>query len=136
METYRVIHWVTPTKILGALFLAVALAVGHHCFYAHLSGQLVPSTDYHIAGSTLSRQQANVAIGTAFALLFKSALASAVATSFIQLFWRMLKTSKKPTLVSDADAVFSLLSNILELFKISVWRLRCILMTSVAVTFW
>lgn len=136
MAYTRHIHWATPANILGAFVLALAFAVGHHSFYKDLSGQPAPSGDYIIAGRTLSRQQTNIAAGTAFALLFKSAVAFAVATSYTQLFWRVLKTSKKATRVAEVDAACSLLGNLLDFFRLSTWRLRYVVLVPVAVIFW
>lgn len=136
MISPRHIHWVTPTNMLGAFVLALAFAVGHHSFYTYLSGQPTPSGGYTIAGRTLSRQQTNIAAGTAFALLFKSAIAFAVATSHTQLFWRVLKTSNKATRVAEVYAAYSLLGNLLEFFSLSTWRLRYVVLVPVAVIFW
>lgn len=49
MDSHRHIYWVTPAIILGPFVLAIALAVGHHCFYGHLAGQVAPTGNYSIA---------------------------------------------------------------------------------------
>lgn len=82
----RHIHWVTPTNISATLLAGIAFALGHHFFYARLSGQNAPTGSYEFAGSRPSKQQVNIAVGTAFAFLVKSILAIAVGISYTQLF--------------------------------------------------
>lgn len=136
MKLYRHVYWATPTSILGAFALAVALAVGHHCFYAHLSSQLAPSGDYSIVGTSVSKQQYNIAAGTAFAFLFKSILAFAVATSYTQLFWHVMRRSKHGNRVADVDAAYSLSHDLFGFFRTSTWRRQYVMLVPVAVIFW
>lgn len=72
----RRIHWRAPTTIIAALLVALASAIGHHAFYSNLNDQLVNSDD------RLFTQQVNIAIGTAFAFLFRASLVIAVGASY------------------------------------------------------
>ncbi|KAM0714117.1 hypothetical protein Q7P37_011081 [Cladosporium fusiforme] len=132
----RHIHWVTPTTILFALLAGLAFALGHHFFYARLSGQPAPVGYHQIRGLKRSKQQVNIAVGTAFAFLVKTALAIAIAASYMQLFWRLLKTSKKPTLLPDVDTAFSLLQDFTALCRWSSWRKQYIILTPIALICW
>ena len=115
-------HWQAPATILIALICGVLFAVGHHLFYQSLAGNSAPSDEYNILGSSISKQQLNIAGGTAFALLVKTSLGVALTTIFIQLFWQAFtkRTSQEATLES-LDTVFDGLNNIYCLFKANVW---------------
>jgi hypothetical protein len=113
MTSHNGIYWLAPTQILATFAVAIALAIGHHYFYQHLSGQIAPTGSYTFGHFSMSKQQFNIAIGTAFAFAFKAVLAWALVSSYTQLFWRVVKTSSKVVRVGDADAAFSLLPDIL-----------------------
>jgi hypothetical protein len=113
MTSHNGIYWLAPTQILATFAVAIALAIGHHYFYQHLSGQIAPTGSYTFGHFSMSKQQFNIAIGTAFAFAFKAVLAWALVSSYTQLFWRVVKTSLKVVRVGDADAAFSLLPDIL-----------------------
>jgi len=55
MATWRGIHWVAPVTMLGSLLLAVALACGHHLFYARLDKTAVGSATYSFVGYNATR---------------------------------------------------------------------------------
>lgn len=60
------------------------LSLGHHLFYSNLAGTATPTGYYHaIAGSKISKQEFNTAIGTTFAFLVKAMLALAVSTAYV-----------------------------------------------------
>lgn len=129
-------HWTIPTKIILAFLAGVAIALGHHLFYQQLDGQIAPTGEYVFGRSQLSKQQFNIAVGTAFAFLVKSSLTLAITCSWIQLFWFVLKrTSTRPLLV-DMDHAFSLLQDIRVLFRFSMWHRDYILLIPVAIIFW
>jgi hypothetical protein len=119
MTIHNGVYWLAPTQILSTFAVAIALAVGHHYFYQHLSGQVAPTWSYTFGHSNMSKRQLNIAIGTAFAFAFKAVLAWALASSYTQLFGRVLKTSLKVVRVGDADAAFSLLHDLLAFFGTS-----------------
>jgi hypothetical protein len=136
MTGHEGIYWLAPSQILTSFAVAIALAVGHHYFYEHLSGQIAPTGSYTFGHSNMSKQQLNIAIGTAFAFAFKAVLAWALASSYTQLFWRVLKTSLKAVRVGDADAAFSLLHDILAFFRASTWRRQYLVLVPIATIFW
>jgi len=136
MSPQRGIHWLGPTNILLPFFIAVALAVGHHCYYAGLAGQPAPDGEYIIWRFTRSKQQYNIAVGTAFAFLFKAGVAWAVTTSYVQLFWHVLRTSSKATRLVDVDVAYSLLHDMLGFFSTATWRRQYLMLTPIAVIFW
>jgi hypothetical protein len=133
---HRQIHWAMPASVFAALLAGVAFALGHHAFYTHLAGQATPSGYHAIMESQISKQQLNIAAGNAFSFLVKSMLAIAVASSYVQLFWRVMTHSKKQTLLVDVDTAFSLQQNILTLFRASTWRKQYIVLTPMALIFW
>lgn len=83
---------------------SLAFAIGHHVFYATLDQM---SVDNNLFG-----QQTNIAIGTAFAFLFRACLVLATCTSYWQVFWA---TALRNTLtVSSMDALAGVLSSLLD----------------------
>lgn len=130
-------HWRAPTTIIAALMCAIIFALGHHLFYQYLDGSSASSDVYDILGSNVSVQQLNIAVGTAFALLFKTSLDVALSSVFIQLVWRALSAkSDASTIRLDAlDAIFDVLTNIFALFEARVWW-RYPLLFLLATTAW
>jgi hypothetical protein len=61
-----------PLTMIGLPILGVLLAAGHHLFYSSLNDTETPNN---------FKQQLNIAYGTAFAFLAKSALIAAVASA-------------------------------------------------------
>ena len=121
MATTHNVHWAVPTLATASLFSGVALALGHHLFYASLNGTSAPTGDFDIAGTRLSRQQFNTAVGTAFAFLVKSLLALAVTVAYTQAFWRAVNTSRKGQTLSTLDTLHSILDNLVGFVKLRVW---------------
>ena len=114
------IEWLVPTTVVLSLAIGVLAALGHHVFYSSLDGSPAPNEDYHIWGSSLSRQQVNVAGGTAFAFLVKAALMTAISVTYVQLFWRAMLHTSRHTTLATLDTTFSVLSNAFALFKVWV----------------
>ena len=107
----------------GLLFM-----VGHHLFYR--SVQNTPVSDGDVFGFKISQQQANIAIGTAFAFLAKASLVVAVSIAFVQLFWHAViarGNDTAPTL-DRIDALHSVLDNAFEMFNIKTWISHPLLM--------
>ncbi|XPS99849.1 hypothetical protein M3J09_009017 [Ascochyta lentis] len=87
------VHWTTPA-IIASLFVAGVLgAVGHHLFYAHLSGK--PATE----------QLQMVRYGTAMAFFTKSMLVSTVIVCYRQRIWHTLR--RKAMTINGIDGLFS-----------------------------
>ncbi|CAK1364171.1 unnamed protein product [Cercospora beticola] len=57
--------------MLLSLLAAIALAVGHHFFYAALRDSEVDTKSMRIAGLATTSQQINISAGTAFAFFVK-----------------------------------------------------------------
>jgi hypothetical protein len=129
------IHWFVPTAILSCLAFGIICALGHHFFYRSLQGTPVQNDAIAILGSNVSQQQLNVAIGTAFAFVVNAALAGAVSTAYIQLFWFTLKTATQPKTLETLDTMFAALSNALSLCMLQIWW-RYPLMFSMAMIAW
>jgi hypothetical protein len=72
-----------PAIMLLALFFGVGFTIGHHFFYHSLVGQAV-SSGYHVPGVdfTISGQQINIAVGSAFAFIFKALFGVAVSSAY------------------------------------------------------
>lgn len=114
-------HWLIPALMLGSLFAGFFCALGHHLFYASLAGSAAPTGQYEIAGASISIQQLNTAVGTAFGFLVKSMLTITIGTAFVQAFWRAARTSVKGPTLGSLDSAFSVLSNVFGLFKFGSW---------------
>ncbi|TIA32899.1 hypothetical protein D6C78_07919 [Aureobasidium pullulans] len=115
------IHWTTPTMMVSGLLAGCLLCLGHHLFYAALTGSAAPTGEYDIAGTNISKQKFNTAVGTAFAFLIKATLALVVSIAYMQAFWRSAKRSEKGQRLSTLDTTFSVLGNVLNLTKLHVW---------------
>ena len=109
------IHWLVPTSILSCLGFGILCALGHHFFYRSLQGTPAQNEAIAILGSSVSQQQLNVVVGTAFAFLVNAAPAGAVSTAYIQLFWFTLRQATQPKTLETLDAMFAALSNALSL---------------------
>lgn len=133
------LHWFGPASMLSALFAGLASALGHHFFYNNLSGKDVPSGSYHVAGydSGISKQQSNVALGTALAFAVKTCLVLAVSTAYVQLFWKALieQSPSKPPTLRSIDKGYSALRNAILLLNFSGWR-RFPLLFTMALATW
>lgn len=121
MASSRGIHWATPAMMASGLIAGCLLCLGHHLFYAGLAGTTAPTGEYDIAGTNISKQKFNTAVGTAFAFLIKAALALVVSIAYIQAFWRSARNSKTGQRLSTLDTMFSVLGNVLNLTKLQIW---------------
>lgn len=93
---------------------------------------------YNLVGNRVSGQQVNLAIGTTFAFLVRSALALSVSVGFCQFFWmvaRQESTSKHYPTLERLDAAYSATSNILNMFHLPLWY-RYPLLCSIALVSW
>ena len=101
--------------MIAALAISVFLAAGHHLFYHSLEGNCVPSDDLDILGNRVSRQQLNLAAGTAFSFLVKAFVVLAASVPYVQCLWntdRQSNDSRAMTL-SSLDTAFSVFKNFL-----------------------
>jgi hypothetical protein len=118
-----------------ALLGGCCLALGHHFFYASLSGQVVPTRSYSFAGTKLHMQQFNTSVGTAFAFLIKSLLAVAISIAYIQLFWCTVKRMKQRPLLGELDWATAGVSNVFSLLHFKFWW-KYPLLAVLALIFW
>jgi hypothetical protein len=121
MALPRGIHWATPAMMVLGLAAGCLLCLGHHLFYTGLAGSTAPTGEYDIAGTNISKQKFNTAVGTAFDFLIKAALALAVTIAYTQAFWRSARNSTKGQRLSTLDTTFSVLGSLLNLAKLHVW---------------
>ena len=120
-DRLRHIHWLVPAFALGSLVDGILLAVGHHLFYNSLNGTTPSLLVYNFAGSQISGQALNLAIGTTFAFLVRSCLAFAMSLSCVQLAWYTIKRSSRDYTILDIDRVTSALSNLLVVLNVFAW---------------
>lgn len=71
-----------PVTMAGLLLVEIALAIGHHFFYASLSGHTVLQCDDDNLG-----QQFNISVGTLFAFLVRVSLVGVIASAYAQHQW-------------------------------------------------
>lgn len=117
----RQIHWLVPATAVGWLTAGILFAIGHHIFYDSLKGTTPSLAMYNIAGSQVSGQALNLAVGTAFAFLVRSCLALAMSLSYTQLAWYTIKQSTRDRTIPDIDKVTSALSNLLVIMNVFAW---------------
>jgi hypothetical protein len=108
----RHLHWKVPATIIGSFAASIALAIGHHFLYHNLDGKRVDRVAYD--------QQINLAIGTAFSFLVRSALVTAIGTSYWQLFWITLH--RKTLMLSTVDSLAGLLGAPQEFLNLNAIR--------------
>ena len=115
------IHWYAPAMMFGGVIAGTLLAIGHHLFYRILNNQ--PVSDGAFLNSPVSRQQANIAIGTALAFLVKACLVFAIALAFVQIFWTAVHTSSSvnPVRLGQLDSGYAALGNFWALFNLLLW---------------
>jgi hypothetical protein len=109
--------------MLGALLTGAILAVGHHLFYQSLDGTAASVETYSVLGANISKQELNIAVGTALAFLVKASLVFSISISSIQLFWREAKFSRptRPMTLARLDYLYAALENIVTLCNVSLW---------------
>ena len=132
----RKAHWRAPATILVALACGILFAAGHHLFYSSLAGEPAPSDAYNILGTNVSRQQLNIAGGTAFALLVKTSLVISLSSVFVQLFWLAItRQSSHEITLQSLDNIFDSLTDLFFLFREwFCWQYP--LLFSLALTIW
>ncbi|KAI1317913.1 hypothetical protein F5Y16DRAFT_392451 [Xylariaceae sp. FL0255] len=133
MHISRTIHWVPPALMIGAWFGAILFAVGHHISYSHLNGTAA-DTEKQILGAQITSQEFTNALGTSFTFVVKFLLVYASTVSYIQIFWRAARQSRKLNTLGDLDSMFSALTNFFVFFKRPIW-LKHPLTISIALTF-
>jgi hypothetical protein len=105
------VHWQAPTVILLSYTASLAFAIGHHVFYTSL--------DQLSVDENLFNQQTNIAIGTAFAFLFRANLVLATCTAYWQVFWA---TALRNTLtISSMDALAGVLGSLLDFASVKTF---------------
>ena len=116
------------------LVLGIALAAGHHFFYAALHNRPIPTDDIsNVFKFRFSRQQYNIAVGNTFAFLVKSCLSVSVGFAYLQLFWQSIL--RRHHTVSAIDTLFSILSDLTAFASIQVWWRHPVLLL-LALTVW
>ena len=110
-------------SMLVFLLFGTEFALGHHLFYQSLEGTRASVGGHSLLGFNISRQEANTAIGTAFAFLVKACLVCTVTIAFTQLFWQAAKSkrSSEPPTLHNLDVLSTALSDLSTLFRIHVW---------------
>ncbi|OBT77267.1 hypothetical protein VF21_04048 [Pseudogymnoascus sp. 05NY08] len=123
-----------PAIMLLALFSGVGFTIGHHFFYHSLVGQAV-SSGYHVPGVnfTISGQQINIAVGSAFAFIVKALFGVAMSSAYNQIAWRTIKG--RTSEIGAVDDLLAGTTNGLVIFKFSLWKRYPIPML-LAVIFW
>lgn len=115
-------HWRAHSIIVAALLCAIVLAIGHHLFYQSLVNKPAPNDVVNILGTNVSKQQINIAGGTAFALLVKAFLVIALSTVFAQLLWLSIARHASHELtLGTLDTIWEGPANLFALWNISVW---------------
>jgi len=72
---------------------------------------------------TMSKQQFNIAVGTALALLVRTFLSVAVTVAYTQVFWRSMRNSKQQPALAELDWAASGLDSVFQLFNVKRgWR--------------
>ena len=129
------IHWVAPTIMLGGLIAGALFALGHHLYYFHLGGRPVSPSAYSLLGTRTTRQEFNVAVGTAFAFLVKTSLVFAISVAFLQIFWKAVRSRNNANAATflQIDTLFGALNDVFALGDFKVWFKFPLLMAIAAI---
>ncbi|KAK6612503.1 hypothetical protein H4I96_01716 [Botrytis cinerea] len=100
------IGWETPTIIISCYLLALATALIHLFLFIYISGKAADGKD-RVAPQTYISTASNI-LANAFSFFLKTAL----ATSFVQYLWRLLRV--QPMKISTIDTLFGLKSNVFQ----------------------
>jgi len=107
--------------MLLALVTGALLAIAHHLFYDGLHDTAVPSGRFS-PDIGLSRQQTNIAIGTALAFAFKMCVVIATSIACVQLFWTRVAIQPCGLKLKSINTAYSVTGNFFKLFYLSEWR--------------
>ena len=114
-------NWWAPTCMLSASITGALLAIAHHLFYDGLHGTAVPSGRFS-PDIGLSRQQSNIAIGTALAFAFKTCVVVATSTACVQIFWIRVAIKSNGLKLKSINTAYSVTGNFFKLFYLPEWR--------------
>jgi hypothetical protein len=118
--------------MLLALLASIILIIAHHLFYTHLSLHPAPTTTDSFLNAHISRQEFNIALGTALAFLVKACLVFAMGVAFVQVFWREAKfpcrTDKKGVevvggglMLKRLDGMYAAFNSVVPLVSWILW---------------
>ena len=113
--------WRAPGTALLALLASTLIAIGHHLFYSSLNGKPVSNFNFSVLGTTVSKQQINIAGGTAFAFLFRAAIAKIIALTYDQLIWRAKTFAATDATMKHLDTLFAGLDSFTSWARVWMW---------------
>ncbi|KAI1312018.1 hypothetical protein F5Y03DRAFT_262214 [Xylaria venustula] len=134
MAQLSAIYWLPPALMIGAWLGGILIALGHHLYYFHLDGTAA-DVNQQILGVEITSQQFTNAVGTSFTFIVRALLVYASTIAYLQLFWRAARQPTKQNTLGDLDSMFSVLSNLFNLGRVSVW-LKQPLLLLVALVSW
>ncbi|ORY70898.1 uncharacterized protein BCR38DRAFT_491532 [Pseudomassariella vexata] len=105
------VHWFGSAEMLGWLVAGLLFAVGHHLFYSNLAGHEAPTGSYALGALSYSKQEA---------FFSNTSLELAMGIAYFQLFWQPA-VDGWPTNLDDLDITYSVLDNMLQLFRFKIW---------------
>ncbi|KXS97850.1 hypothetical protein AC578_7656 [Pseudocercospora eumusae] len=114
--------------------LVFALPSGLSIYQYYLKGTPVDDEPYKLVNFELSQQQINTAVGTALAFLSRSCLVLALSTAYTQAFWWTITRDCTPARLSTIDVLYSVLSNVCNLFRPRTWSKHPLLLLTALVT--
>ncbi|KAK5169089.1 uncharacterized protein LTR77_006398 [Saxophila tyrrhenica] len=88
LPSLSTLPYLAPISMALSFILALLFITTHHLFYTHLASRPTSSGPFFSPSSPISKQEANIALGTALAFLVKACLVYAVGVGGCQVFWR------------------------------------------------
>ena len=112
--------------MLSALIAGALFSVGHHLFYASLDQSSASDLlEYDVLGMTVSQQQFNTGLGTAFAFLVRACLMISISVAYFQiLIWNVTRRRSGATKVRELDTMTSALLDLISAADLRVWMRR------------
>ncbi|ATY67313.1 hypothetical protein A9K55_000361 [Cordyceps militaris] len=126
------IYWLTIVQMVSFFAAGVAFSVGHHLFYNSLNGTEVTATKNGTSRWDLQRQEWKIRVGTGFAFIAKTCLASAIVVAYKQRVWTSCR--QRAYSIAGLDALFSAPTDLLAFVNSEL--LCCKLATVLAALVW
>ncbi|EGX88109.1 hypothetical protein CCM_09245 [Cordyceps militaris CM01] len=126
------IYWLTIVQMISFFAAGVAFSVGHHLFYNSLNGTEVTATKNGTSRWDLQRQEWKIRVGTGFAFIAKTCLASAIVVAYKQRVWTSCR--QRAYSIAGLDALFSAPTDLLAFINSEL--LCCKLATVLAALVW
>ena len=104
------LYWVTPTIAIICFLFAIAFAIGNHVYFSSLDSQEPNNQKWQLRYSII------------LAFLVKMFVGTTIGIALCQQVWYTVERHRAGFSIGALDALFSLDTSVISLFKMEVWR--------------